>query len=289
MITRTATIAAVVCAAFVTAGAGSGAATKGPCGAYARRPAPAHLAHVVWIWFENHGYSDIAGSTDAPYLNAIAGSCGLATNYQSVAHPSLPNYIAATSGSTQGIEDDGLPPSHTLTVPSIFSQVDSRSFEQAMPENCDLSDTDIYAVRHNPEVYYLPLRQACRANNVPLGRFNARRLPQFSFVTPDMCSDMHSCSVADGDSWLRGFLPRIIASPDYRAGRTVVFITFDESEQSDDNKVFTAVLSEWTPAGKRVATSLSHYSLLRTTEELLGVNLLGSAQTAASMRRPFHL
>jgi len=60
--------------------------------------------HVVWIWFENHGYDEIIGSSDAPFLNrTLVAGCGLATNAHNETHPSLPNYIAATSGLPPGV------------------------------------------------------------------------------------------------------------------------------------------------------------------------------------------
>src|SRR5215472_7144712 len=59
---------------------------------------PRHYTHVIWIFMENHSYGAIIGSHQAPYINSIATECGLATNYHNISHPSLPNYISATSG-----------------------------------------------------------------------------------------------------------------------------------------------------------------------------------------------
>src|SRR5438874_2046442 len=69
----------------------------GVCGQRATQH-PVRVGHVVWIWMENHSYSGIIGSPDAPYLNSLAAQCGLTTNYRAITHPSLPNYLAATSG-----------------------------------------------------------------------------------------------------------------------------------------------------------------------------------------------
>lgn len=281
-------IVAIAAALVFVASIGASPAAPRICGAYGSRQAPRHVAHVVWIWFENHGYSAVVGSREAPYLGLLAARCGLATNYHAIAHPSLPNYIAATSGSTQGIADDAEPVSHRLDVPSLFGQVAGRSYEQSMPYPCALSDSGAYAVRHDPQAYYLPLRATCPQRVLPLSRFDARALPRFAFVTPDVCSDMHSCPVSDGDRWLGGFLPRIIRSRDYRDGRTVVFVTFDEGD-TGDNRVATFVVSAWTRPGTRSAAPFDHYSLLRTTEDLLGAPPLGNARTARDMRRAFHL
>src|SRR5262249_34829690 len=149
-----------------------------------------------------------------------ATSCGLATNYHGISHPSLPNYIAATSGSTQGISDDGDPSSHQLNVPSIFGQVGSRSYEETMPSNCYLHDSSDYVVHHNPDAYYTPIRSDCNVNDVPLGTsssgnlvsdVNAGALHAFSFVTPNECNDMHDCSIGTGDGWLQTMVPIILA------------------------------------------------------------------------------
>src|SRR5262245_42302142 len=70
---------------------------SGLCGLQAT--APAMYRHVVWIWFESHGFAQVVGSRAAPFMNrTLIPACGLATNYHAIAHPSLPNYIAATSG-----------------------------------------------------------------------------------------------------------------------------------------------------------------------------------------------
>lgn len=270
---------------------------SGPCGTAS---APAAWQHVVWIVFENKTYSQIIGSSNAPYINSVANECGLATNFSAEAHPSLPNYIAMTSGSTQGITDDSGPSSHPLSVPSIFSQLGTggwTSLEESMPSNCYLSDSGFYAVRHNPAAYYSNIRTDCSAQDVPLGStpdISAR----FTFVTPNICHDMHSSScgsdttteVKNGDAWLSGFLPKILQSSQYQAGTTAVFITWDEDDYSDSQHIPTIVISPSTPTGTTSDTGFNHYSMLRTTEELLGLaTYLGNAASATSMRSAFHL
>jgi hypothetical protein len=276
-------------------------ASAGPCGTAAT--APATWKHVIWIWMENHSYSQIIGSSAAPYLNQLANECGLATNYHGVAHPSLPNYIAATSGGTQGITDDNPPSSHPLAVASIFSQVAAagltwRSYEESMQSNCALSSSGNYAVKHNPAAYYTGIRTQCASWDVPMGTTSAGAfrsdlqndaLPSFSFVTPNLCNDMHDCGVSTGDAWLKSWVPLILSSPGYTSGNTVVVITWDEDDGSTSNQVATIVASPSTPAGTRSGTLFNHYSLLRTAEEQLGLPAkLGAAATATSMRSAFH-
>ncbi len=256
-----------------------------PCGA----PGTTNYSHVVWILLENVGYS-VVGSPSAPYLNSLETACGLATNDDAVSHPSLPNYIALTSGSTQGISDDGEPSAHPLTVPSIFSQLGNRwrALVESMPSRCDRITSGTYAARHNPAVYYRSITAACERNDVPLS-LPLNLSAAFTFITPNICNDMHSCAVSVGDAWLRRMVPLILESPEYQSRSLVLFITFDENDSQASNQVPTLVIAPSVPRGARVAVAFTHYSLLRTTETLLGVGLLGGARTAHSMIAPFHL
>lgn len=256
-----------------------------PCGV----AGPSQYRHVVWILLENVGYS-VVGSPSAPYLNRLAAACGLATNYVAVAHPSLPNYVALTSGSTQGITDDAEPSAHVLSAPSIFSQLGQnwRSLVESMPSRCDRVTSGSYAARHNPAVYYRSLDATCQRNDVPL------TLPlnlgaAFTLIVPNVCNDMHSCPVATGDAWLRRMVPQIIASSPYQSRSLALFITFDESDSGAANRVPTLVIAPSVRRGLRVNVAFNHYSLLRTSETLLHLALLGAARTAPSMVGPFHL
>jgi hypothetical protein len=263
-------------------------APAGPCG---RTSAPPTWQHIVWIVMENHSYSQVIGSSSAPYENALAGQCGLATNYYGITHPSLPNYIAMTSGDTQGVTDDSGPSSHPLNVPSIFSQLGSggwRSLQESMPSNCLLSGSGQYAVKHNPAAYYTNIRTDCQSYDVTLGPapdISAR----YTFVTPNLCSDTHDCPVATGDSWLQTFIPKLTSTPEYQVGSTAIFVTWDEDDFTNVNKVATIVIAPSTRPGTQSATRFDHYSLLRTTEEMLGLPYIGGAASATSMRSAFTL
>jgi hypothetical protein len=243
---------------------------------------------------ENHSYGDIIGSSSAPYINSLASKCGLATNFSAERHPSLPNYIAMTSGDTQGITDDNGPSSHPLNVPSIFSQLPgggSRSLEESMPSNCpqDIQDeSGEYAVRHNPMAYYTNLGSDCAMFDVPLGS-SPDLSAKFTFVTPNLCNDMHDCSVSTGDSWLSNFIPQIVATPDYQAGKTAIFLTWDEDNGNSNNHIVTEVLSAHTAPGSQSSATLDHYNMLATTEDMLGVPRVGNAASASSMASDFGL
>ena len=280
--------------------------------------APLRYQHVIWIWFENHSYGKIVGSPSAPYLNnTVATNCALATNFHNTSHPSLPNYLGATSGRTDGVTRDCNPNTCSSTSTSIFHQLEQagktwKGYAESMPRNCAHFDTPPYAARHNPPVYYIDIKSTCPVNDVPMGTtsggafaqdLNRDTLPSFAFVTPNLCSDMHSCSVSTGDTWLKGWLTKIVNSPAYNSGTTAVFVSWDEggggthgedcaspSNTDQSCHIATYVLGPAVRPGAQVSTRFTQYSMLRTTESMLGLTTyLGNAATAAGMRQAFRL
>jgi len=280
-------IALVACGGHASSHSGSRSA-----GETSAAPSTSNYDHVLWVWMENHSYRQVIGASAAPYETALARRFGTATRYASVGSPSLPNYIGATSGSTQGIGDDGGPGSHALTSDNIFRQVRTagkteRSFEESMPTNCVLSSVDTYAVKHNPAAYYAggDDRTACRNDDRPFtATLPSGPLATFTFVTPNLCHDTHDCSVGAGDAWLKTFLPTVMATPEYRQRHLAIFVVWDEYTPMP-----TIIISPTTPAGTVVSQPFDHYALLRTTEEILGLPLLAKAASATSMRTGFGL
>jgi hypothetical protein len=262
-----------------------------PCGTTATPPA--HYRHVVWIWMENHTWGSVIGTSAAPFLTSLAHQCGTDSNWASVGSPSLPNYLGATSGSTQGVTDDGDPSQHSFAADNLFRQVRAaggteRSFAEAMPGNCQLVSQGAYAAKHNPAVYYDGPgdRAACQADDVPFSRFPAvlasGQLPTYSSITPDICDDMHDCSVATGDRWLATWVPRILATASYRSGSTALFIVWDEP-----TPLANVVVAPSVRPGTVASAAVNHYSLLAATEEMLGLPLLSRAAGAPSLRGVF--
>jgi phospholipase C len=254
---------------------------------------PPRYEHVITIVMENRGFSQVEGHS--PFLNALAQRCGLAAAYTAVTHPSLPNYLAMVSGSTQGLDgsDCSPGPGCQSSGESIFSQTAWRAYAESMPGPCVEKNAGDYAPRHNPAVYFTRVADACTTSDVPIAQLvpdlRDGDLAPYTFVTPNLCSDEHDCHISDGDRWLGRWLPRIVRSPAYRAGTTALFITYDEDDRHEGNRVYTVVVAPSVLAGTVARDAFTHYSLLRTQEELLGLPLLGAARSAASMRAAFHL
>jgi phospholipase C len=235
-------------------------------------------SHVFVIVLENRSYSQaIAG----PYEGALSKQFAAATNYHGVSHPSLPNYLAMTSGSTWGIADDGF---HALPAGGLGTQLTSagitwRAYMEGMNNGCFRSGYP-YALKHNPFAYY---GSACPSEVVPFTQFASDMkgdVPRFVWITPGLCHDGHDCSTAVAEAWLKETVPLILSTPAWQQGG-VLFVTYDEGEDTA-NSVLTVVVRP-KPVTHTSAVAYNHYSLLATIEDLLGVPRLGAARNASAM------
>jgi acid phosphatase len=274
-----------ILAALLLAGALAGA---GPAPAAA--PAVPRLRHVVVLVLENKEYGQVIGSPDAPNLNRLAGAGALLTNYDAVAHPSLPNYLALVSGSTQRISSDCT--DCVVRARNLADTLDAagltwRTYAEGLPApGFTGASAGRYAKKHDPLLYFADVsgRPDRRSRVVPLTRLavdlGRGGLPSFSLVVPDLCHDMHDCSVATGDAWVGRFLSSLLASRPLRDG--AVFVVFDEgtSDAGGGGHVAALVLGPGVRPGARAGAALDHYSLLRTVEDALGLPALGRSARA---------
>lgn len=236
--------------------------------------------HVFLIVMENHSADEaLAGSFTA----SLASRYGVAANYHAVAHPSVPNYLALTSGSTWGITDDSY---HVLPQSDIGSQLTKagvtwRAYMEGLGDAGCLNSPVPYDPGHNPFAFY---GGQCPPNVVPLTQLAgdlSASTPRFVWITPDRCHDTHDCTVAAGDDWLRQEVALITASAAWKSGG-VLFITWDEDDGSADNRVLSLVVAQGV-SHRSSAKRYTHYSLLATVEDLLGVGRLGQAASATPM------
>jgi hypothetical protein len=257
--------------------------------------------HVYVIIFENREYSSVIGSSAAPYINSLAAQYGLSTNFYAERHPSEPNYIALTSGGTQGIADDGV---YNLGVNNLFDQITAsgrtwKSVMQGNPGNCftgsssgavvdGVGKSGGYVRKHNPAISYTSISGSAAkcANITNLASFDPAAA-NFQFVTPNMINDMHDGTVADGDNFLKAFLPKITGSAAFT--NSVVFVTFDEGTTSANGggHIVTIAITPNMTAGYKAAGAYTHYSMLRTIEQAWGLPCLGNAASATAMAFPY--
>lgn len=269
-------------------------ASEPPLTASSTPDAAERRQHVFLIVFENKDYADVMTPVNAPYLTSLAAQYGLASNYSAVAHPSQPNYLALFSGSTHDVRDDKV---HDLDGHTIADEVSAaglswRLYAENVPPQCYAGATakdgpdgqGTYARKHNPAISFRSISTDPRAcqNIMSFSQFDPGAA-NYSMIVPNLCHDMHDCSVAEGDAWLKGFLPRVLDSPAFTDGG-VVFITFDEAKgHTEPNRVSTIVLSADGPRGATSNHAYDHYSLLRTIQDLLGLPCLANSCQAEPM------
>jgi len=257
-------------------------------------PAAAHpVDKVIVFMVENHSLAQMQAGMPRTY--AFARRHSYATDYSAIQHPSLPNYIAIAAGSTLGISDDADPSAHRLTGNNVFRQArkhhrTARTYADAMPRRCALTNAGTYAVRHNPWTYFTPDRAACRRNDVPATRLArdaaAGALPHLGFVIPDVIHDAHDGTLAQADAWISQQIATLTAGPDWRSGRLAIVVTADEDDHSAGNKVLTVVATKGQHR-RVVTTPLDHYSLTGFLEDVIGARHLRHARTAPSLAKAF--
>lgn len=268
-----------------------------PSGAPAVVP---RFSHVFTIVLENHSAVNVLGSADVPYLNQLVAQFGVAEAYQGVAHPSQPNYLALFSGSTQGVTDDA---PHDLVAPTIADQLEAagrswRVYAENVPSGCFTGPTasgksdgsGTYARKHDPAISFTSISgsPARCANIQPMSAFDPAGA-DYSFIVPNLCNDAHDCPLSTADAWLRNLVPHILDSPAWQDGG-VLFITFDEADGQDRaaNRVVTLVIAPSVVAGTRSSVPHTHYSLLRTVQDGLGLDCLALSCQANTLGEFFH-
>ncbi|MGH8156872.1 MAG: RICIN domain-containing protein [Rhodanobacter sp.] len=240
--------------------------------------------HVVVVVMENASRSSIVGNTtDAPYINSLISSGVNFTQAYAVTHPSQPNYLALFSGSTQGITDDSCP--HTFAADNLGHQLITAGYtfagySETLPSTgytgCTYG-TSGYARKHSPWVNFSDLSPS---TNLPYTAFPSdfTQLPTLSFVIPNLCDDMHDCSISTGDSWLSSHINNYVTWA--KTHNSLLILTWDEDDDTAEaNQIITLFAGANINAGA-YAEQINHYSVLRTLEDMYGLTALGSASAA---------
>ncbi|MEU1598750.1 alkaline phosphatase family protein [Streptomyces sp. NPDC005708] len=270
-------------AAFAAAAIGlwTGLGGESPAHAAGAVPSPDHVVVVV---FENHAYSQVIGSSSAPYINSLkSGGANLTQSY-AITHPSQPNYFALFSGSTQGITDDscytpGFSSARNLASELIAAGRSWGSYNETLPsQGSTTCSGGNYARKHNPWFGFsnVPTSSAKTFAQFPT---DYSTLPQLSFVVPNLCSDMHDCSVSTGDTWLKNNLGAYATWA--KTHNSLLVVTFDEDNRLSGNRIPTVLYGQQVAAGSSSSTTYNHYDLLRTLEDTQGLTThAGNAASA---------
>jgi phosphatidylinositol-3-phosphatase len=255
--------------------------------------------HVFIVVEENNGYSNVIGNPTMPYLNSLAKTYGLATEYYANTYPSLPNYFMLTTGQTLTTTDG----SGTVTADNVVRHLLTagktwKAYEESLPYAGYIQpDVGLYARRHCPLSYFSDVINSTneRSNLVPFTEFAtdlaAGRLPQYSFITPNLCNDAHNCSLATADGWLKKHIAPLIASSTFKDGGLLI-ITFDSSHNDythgGGHVAWVAVSPEFSKLGYKSTKLYQHQNTLRLMMQGLGLTSYpGKAASAANMAEFF--
>jgi len=258
-------------------------------------PAAAYpkVGHVVVVIEENHGYSQILGSDECPYINQLAGRGRVLTRSYAVAHPSEPNYLALFAGSTFGVTDDACPPPGApYDAPDLASALAAAGarftgYSEGLPLTlaaaCQDGLVSGYRRKHNSWVDFGGLPPGA---NLGFEAFpqDPNALPQVAFVVPNMAHDMHDGTPADADAWLkRSLAPYALWCA---AHDDLLIVTFDEDNGAEGNHILTLACGRLVPPGQD-DERVDHYGLLATLCRLYGAQAPGQAAQARPLARLF--
>src|SRR5437660_175054 len=283
--------------------------------------------HVFLLIMENENYNQVIGNANAPILNALAQDYGLATNYSGVADPSEPNYVAMLGGHLLNItsEDPYWFPGNTVNANNLMSQLEAagktwRGYFQSMPypgyrgycypDKCNsIPDADTqYVTKHNGIVNFADLQTPTElAKMFPLPQLTtdlaAGAVPNFSYIVPNECNDMHgappwcvdsdntgtvqqSWLIAQGDKFVGSLVNQITSSSMWQTGNNAIVVTFDEGNTAT-SQIVTIVITNHGPRGVTDKTSFNHYSLLASLQQTFGLGCLLNSCTATPMTNLF--
>jgi phosphatidylinositol-3-phosphatase len=239
--------------------------------------------HIVVVMEENHSYSQIIGSTDAPYINSLAAEGASFTDSHAITHPSQPNYLALFSGSTHEVTSDSCP--HTFSTANLGSELITlkwtfAGFSEELPApGSKVCTSGEYARKHVPWTDFSDLSSSV---NQPFTAFptDFNELPAVSWVIPDLLHDMHSGTIKAADSWLKTHLASYVRWA--KDNNSLLIVTWDENNDAPGNQISTIFVGPMVKPG-RYSQDITHYSVLRTVEVMYGLSYLGQAASAKTI------
>ena len=261
--------------------------TPGPTDVPTLTPPPTVVPtqHVFVVVMENHSYEQVWDTSSTPYITSLGKANAVATNFHALTHPSLPNYLDLFGGSNYDITNDCSPSSSChISATNLADNLEAKGltwkgYMDSMPAPCTLKVSGQYAPKHNPFVYFDDIRTnkaRCDSGVVPYTSLatdlaSAATTPNLAFISPDECNDMHSCPIATGDKWLQTNLPPILSSPACTVDKCLLILTWDEDENGSQNHVLTIFAGSAAKEGVTSAVSYTHFSTLRTIEDIFGL------------------
>lgn len=243
-----------------------------------------HPDHIVVVMEENHSFSEVIGSSSAPYINSLASQGASFTNSHGVTHPSEPNYLAIFSGSTHGLTSDACP--ETFSGPDLGRELLNASlsfdgYSESMPSvgftGCTANS--LYARKHNP---WADMTDVPASANQPFTNFptDFTTLPTISFVVPNLQDDMHDGTIQQGDTWLKGHIDSYVQWA--KTHNSLLIVTWDEDDGSTSNQIPTLFVGPMVKAGQ-YSENINHYNVLRTLEAIYSLPFANNSASVSTI------
>lgn len=242
------------------------------------------------VMLENKGYGPTLGTCTAdPYFCSLAATYASYTNWHGVGHPSLPNYLAFDSGSSQGCSSDRCATGYSATDLGgqlSMAGVPWTAYMESMPSPCYTGGSaGGYARKHNPFAYFTDNDPTCHVQPYPgagglVAALDGPAAPDFAWITPNLINDMHDGTVQQGDAWLQANVAPVLTSSWFTNFPATVIVTMDEGDSGGSNQVPLVVISHASRGQGAISTAGNHYGTLRSIEEAYGLGLMGGAAAA---------
>jgi hypothetical protein len=239
--------------------------------------------HIVVIVEENHSFQEIYKNPKAPFMNQLMNNGANLVNHYAIEHPSQPNYLDLFSGSNQGVTTDKTP-KKSFKTNNLASELMAKGltfggYSEGLPKVGYTGPYDLktnYARKHNPWVNFSNVPSSV---NMPFSSFptDYSKLPTVSFVVPNMDHDIHDGTIKEADDWLKKNFSEYVKWAEKH--NSLLILTWDEDDTSAKNKIPTAIVGPMVKKGSYNVKS-NHYSLLRTIEDIYGLQKLGKSKEA---------
>lgn len=279
-----------------------------PVAARTLTPPPSQVPrydHVFMVMMENTDYAEVMNDpADTPYMHSLMAGGATLTDAHGVYHPSDENYLAIAGGDTYTKGGTYWPnvnsPERNIGDTLEAAGKSWKAYEQGMGTPCNTrNDHDSYYEPDDaPFINYTdvsgnPARCAAHlfdTTQLTADLASAATTPDFSWIAADDYYDGEASgngsatSLKTQDGWLRQTLAPVLASPAFTQQRSLLVLTWDESQSEAYNHLVTVLVgSQGTvPAGTSSPAHYDHYGIGRTIEDALGLPTLTGNDTYAT-------
>ncbi len=239
--------------------------------------------HIIFVWFENKGYSQIVNSASAPFINSLINQGTLFTNTHALGHPSYPEYIRWFAGTRNGITSDDCISGKPFKIPNMFTRLKERGktfawYSEDLPyQGSDICSSGAYREKHNPTTIFSNVDASANKSFSDFPK-DYNMLENVVCISPNLNNDMHDGSILQGDRWLKSNLENLI---NWCKTHNSVFVAyFDETNEKSESQIPVIAVGQEVKQNYRSKLYYDHYNWTKTV-----LNMYGAAPMAGAVSR----